>query len=60
KTPFKLTTSRKPSLAYLYKIGSIAYIHKVSSKVEVKKDKLNTRVHVGYLVRFEGSTIYRI
>ncbi|KAF2090080.1 hypothetical protein K490DRAFT_36327, partial [Saccharata proteae CBS 121410] len=60
KTPFKLTTGRKPSLAYLYKIGSIAYIYKVGSKVEVKKDKLNTRVYVGYLVGFEGSTIYRI
>ncbi|KAF2090767.1 hypothetical protein K490DRAFT_33202, partial [Saccharata proteae CBS 121410] len=60
KTPFELTTSYKPSLAYLYKISSIAYMYKVSSKVEVKKDKLNTRVYVGYLVRFEGSTIYRV
>ncbi|KAF2083787.1 hypothetical protein K490DRAFT_50765, partial [Saccharata proteae CBS 121410] len=60
KTLYKIITSRKPSLAYLHRIGSTTYIYKLRSRVELKKSKLNARALVSNLVGFNSSSIYRI
>lgn len=60
KTPYEVVTTRKLSVAHLYKIGSRAYAYKTRIGDLLKKNKLDSRYYIGYLVGFEGHNIYRI
>ncbi|KAF2083129.1 hypothetical protein K490DRAFT_52482, partial [Saccharata proteae CBS 121410] len=60
KTLYKIVTSRKPSLAYLHRIGSTTYVYKLGSRAELKKSKLNARALISNLVSFNSGSIYRI
>ena len=57
RTPFKVVTGKKPSLAHCFEIGSKAY----ALNVHVKRgDKLESRTLIGYLVGYDSSNIYRV
>jgi hypothetical protein len=57
KTPFEYLTRHKPVLAYLRRIGSLAY---VLNKSIDRKDKLLQRADIGYLVGYDAYNIYRV
>lgn len=60
KTPMEAATGQKPSVAHIYKVGSRAYAYKTRKGDLPKRNKLDGRCHIGYLVGFEGHNIYRI
>lgn len=63
KTPFEVATGRKPLVAHLYKVGSRAYAsyaYKTNPSDRPRKNKLDSRCHIGYLIGFESHNIYRI
>ena len=57
KTPFEELMGRRPDLAYLYLFGCKAYslIHKIP-----RKQKLEPRASIGYLVGYDSTNIFRI
>ena len=57
KTPFEAVTKTKPRFAHMHVYGCRAYPldHHIP-----KKDKLNARAHIGYLVGYDSTNIYRI
>jgi hypothetical protein len=57
KTPFEYLTRHKPVLAYLRRIGSLAY---VLNKTIDRKDKLLQRADIGYLIGYDAYNIYRV
>ena len=57
KTPFEAVTGRKPSLAHLRVYGCRAYALK--PKIP-QKDKLVERAHVGYLVGYDSTNIFKV
>ena len=57
KTPFEAVTGRKPSLAHLRVYGCRAYALK--PKIP-RKDKLAERAHVGYLVGYNSTNIFKL
>lgn len=57
KTPFELVHSKKPSIEHLGIYGCKAY---ALNKLLPRKEKLQERVLVGYLVGYESTNIYRI
>ena len=57
KTPFELITHTKPNLSHLRKFGSKAY---PLDKQIPKKNKLQERAHIGFLLGYDGTNIYNI
>ena len=60
KTPFELGTGRKPQLGHLRIYGCRAYAHKLGVDTPPRLEKLAERAHVGYLVGWDSTNIYRI
>ncbi|KAI0997575.1 hypothetical protein K3495_g10612 [Podosphaera aphanis] len=56
-TPFEKITGKLPFLGHLHRIGSKAF---ALDKNLPKRDKMEARAHIGYLVGFEGTNIYQI
>ena len=59
-TPFYLATGVKPSVAHLRVYGCKAYLHLVGTQEPAKLDKLAPRAHIGYLVGWDSTAIFRI
>jgi hypothetical protein len=57
KTPYEALTKEKPDLSHLHVFGCRAY---PCIKNIPRKDKLEPRAHLGYLVGYDSSNIYRI
>lgn len=57
KTPFEKVTGNQPALAHLRSYGCKAYTHKHNLP---KKLKLDKRAHIGHLVGYDSSNIFRI
>ncbi|POS82293.1 hypothetical protein EPUL_005561, partial [Erysiphe pulchra] len=57
RTPFEKVTGKLPFLGHLYRIGSKAF---ALDRNIPRRDKLEARAHIGYLVGFEGTNIYQI
>jgi hypothetical protein len=57
KTPHEALTGLKPNLAHLHVYGCRAYPH---NKHIPKLDKLRPRAHLGYLIGYESTNIFRI
>jgi hypothetical protein len=57
RTPFEAVTSRKPDLAHLQVYGCRAYPLRYNV---AKLDKLEPRAHIGYLVGYDSSNIFRV
>jgi hypothetical protein len=57
KTPFEYVTGSKPSFAHLKVYGSKAY---VLNKHIPKSLKLEPRAHIGYLIGYDSTNIFRI
>jgi hypothetical protein len=57
KTPFEAVQQSKPGYAHMHPYGCRAYalIHRIP-----RNDKLDPRAHVGYLVGYDSTNIYRI
>ena len=57
KTPFEAVLKHKPRLAHMHVYGSRAYPlnHHIA-----RKNKLEPRAHIGYLVGYDSTNIYRI
>jgi hypothetical protein len=55
--PFEYITGSKPSFAYLKVYGSKAYIF---NKYIPKSLKLEPRAHIGYLIGYDSTNIFRI
>src|SRR4051794_35747490 len=57
KTPFEALHGRKPDLSHLHIYGckSFYLLHKIP-----RKDKLLPRAHIGYLVGYDSTNIFRI
>lgn len=57
KTPFEGVTKKAPKISHLKVYGSKAYAlkHRIP-----KLDKLSERAHIGYLVGYDSSNIFRI
>jgi hypothetical protein len=66
KTPFEAATSRLPSLAYIRVYSYRAYYHlKVKAvrgpfKAPPKTSKMDPRAHIGYLVGWDSTNVFRI
>ena len=57
KTPYEALTKQKPDLSHLHVFGCRSYPH---IKNIPRKDKLEPRAHLGYLVGYDSTNIYRI
>jgi hypothetical protein len=57
KTPFELVMGMKPSLAHLRPYGCRAY---ALNKNIPKLDKLEARAHLGHLVGYDSTNVFRI
>ena len=57
RTPFERATGKLPYLGHLHRIGSKAF---ALNKNIPRKDKLEARAHIGYLIGFEGTNIYQV
>jgi hypothetical protein len=57
KTPWEMVTGKKPDVSHLHKLGSKAY---ALDKHIDKKDKLQARAHIGYLVGYDSTNIFRV
>ncbi|POS82543.1 hypothetical protein EPUL_004607, partial [Erysiphe pulchra] len=57
RTLFEKVTRKLPYLGHLHRIGSKAFA--LDKKIP-RRDKLEARAHIGYLVGFEGTNIYQI
>jgi hypothetical protein len=57
KTPYEALTKEKPDLSHLHVFGCRAYPY---IKNIPRKDKLEPRAHLGYLVGYDSTNIYRI
>ena len=60
KTPYELGTERQPTVAHLRTYGSRAYVHLKGSRAPLKRQKLEARAHIGYLVGWDSTSIFRI
>ena len=60
KTLYKAATGTKPLVLHLFKVGSRAYTLKLGNYKPPARQKLATRVHLGYLLGFDSTNIYRI
>ena len=60
KTPFELATGRPPRIGHLRVFGCRAYAHKLGTDQPPRLEKLAERAHIGYLVGWDSSNIYRI
>ena len=57
KTPFEALTGHKPNLTHLHPIGCRAYPLRYNIP---KLQKLEARAHIGYLVGYDSTNIYRV
>jgi Reverse transcriptase (RNA-dependent DNA polymerase) len=57
KTPFEALTKQKPCLSHLHVYGCRAY---ALDKHIPRKEKLWPRAHIGYLMGYESTNVYRI
>ena len=57
KTPFEMVTGNKPYLSHLRMYGCKAYVLKHHIP---RKQKLEPRAHIGYLVGYDSTNIFRI
>jgi hypothetical protein len=57
KTPFKALTKQKPDLSHLHIYGCRSYPH---IKNIPRTQKLEPRAHLGYLVGYDSTNIYRM
>ena len=57
KTPYELVTGQKPNLSHLKVYGCKAYALKHHIP---RKQKLEPRAHIGYLVGYDSTNIFRI
>ena len=57
KTPFKIVTLQPPNLAHLHVYGCKTYIQ---INMLPRKQKLTKRAHIGYLIGYNSSNIYKI
>ena len=60
KTPFELATGRRPQLGHLRVYGCRAYAHKLGADQPPRLEKLAERAHLGYLVGWDASSIFRV
>ena len=60
KTPFELATGRKPRIGHLRVFGCRAYAHKLGANQPPRLEKLAERAHIGYLVGWDSTNIFRI
>lgn len=60
KTPFEAATGKKPLVSHLVKIGSRAYPLKLGDTAPTRTEKLQARSHIGYLVGFDSTNVYRV
>jgi hypothetical protein len=56
KTPYEALTKQKPDLSHLHVFGCRSYPH---IKNIPRKQKLEPRAHLGYLVDYDSTNIYR-
>jgi hypothetical protein len=57
KTPHEVIFNTKPSVAHYSPIGCRAYVYRRDIKAA---DKTEPRAHIGYLVGYDSSNIYRV
>jgi hypothetical protein len=57
KTPHEVIFNTKPSVAHYSPIGCRAYVYRRDVKAA---DKTEPRAHIGYLVGYDSSNIYRV
>ena len=57
KTPFEMVTNTPPNLAHLKAYGCKAYVR---INQLPKKQKLSERAHIGHLIGYDSSNIFRI
>jgi hypothetical protein len=57
----EISGRRKPQLAHLKAYGCKAYAMTADAKLKNKRlQKLNSRAHIGYLVGYDSTNIFRI
>jgi len=56
-TPFEKVTTKKPFLGYLYPIGCKAFALR---RDIAKRDKIEERAHIGYLIGYASTNIFWI
>jgi hypothetical protein len=60
QTPFQMVHARKPNLAYLKIIGSLAYVLVKNRRDRPARAKLQDKAIMGWLVGFSATNIYKI
>ena len=60
KTSLELAAGKKPRIGHLRVFGCRAYAHQLGSEQPPRLDKLAERAHMGYLVGWEPTNIFRI
>jgi hypothetical protein len=60
KTPFELATGRQPNVGHFVTYGCRAYMHSLGDLEPARRDKLQPRAHIGYLVGYAFTGGYKI
>jgi hypothetical protein len=60
KTPYENATDHPPTMFHILTYGCRAYPLKKGAMAHPKKEKLQPRAHIGYLVGYDSTNIYRI
>ena len=60
QTPFQMIHGRKPNLAYLRIIGSLAYVLVKNRRERPARAKLQDKAVMGWLVGFNATNIYKV
>lgn len=60
QTPFEMVHGRKPNLAYLKIIGSLAYVLIKNKRDRPARAKLNDKAVMGWLVGLDATNVYKV
>ena len=60
RTPYEIVHGRKPTVSHYQPIGRRAYALKKGTHTLATADKTSSRVHIGYLMGYDSTNIFRI
>ena len=60
RTPYEVVHGRKPTVSHYKPIGCRAYALKKGTYALATADKTSSRVHIGYLMGYDSTNIFRI
>ena len=60
RTPYEIVHGRKPTVSHYQPIGCRAYALKKGTYALKTADKTSSRVHIGYLMGYDSTNIFRI